>query len=190
MQRVLVVAVVALAACHPKLRAGFDTTAHVTGPLANLQSIPRIAAFTGDTEGTLPAPEGRTINAGLAFGDRVFQIGIGVRANNIAKSTLDVANGPQYVSAAASLDFRYTWVRIKNFSTNIVLAPTRTLLVDSANMAWTWGSGIRYGAGLLFQLRSFGIYADAYQEQIVFGEGPAYGNSTRDGISVGLSFMP
>src|SRR5206468_4063509 len=101
----------------------YDATAHVTGPLANLQSIPRIAALTGDPNAAPAAPEGRTINAGVGFGDKVFQIGIGVRANNIAKSTLDVANGPQYLSAAASLDFRYTFVRIKGFSTNLVLAP-------------------------------------------------------------------
>jgi len=189
MRRILVLVVV-LAGCHPKLSAGYDTSAHVRGPLGNLQSIPRIAGLTGQTDLAATAPEGRTVNAGLAFGDRVFHIGIGVRANNIAKSTLDVMNGPQYLSAAASLDFRYTWIRIKNFSTNLVLAPTRTLLVDSANASYSWGSGIRYGAGVLIALRSFGVYADAYQEQIVFGEGPAYGNSTRTGVSVGLAFQP
>ncbi len=188
MVRVLVIAAV-LAGCHPKLSAGYDATAHVRGPLANLQSIPRVAALTG-VEGSAPAPEGRTINAGLSFGDTIFQIGIGMRANNIAKSTLDPMHGPQYVSAAASLDFRYTWVRIKNFSTNLVLAPTRTLLVDSASASYTWGSGIRYGAGLLVKLSAFGIYADAYQEKIVFSEGPAFGNSTRTGVSLGLAFQP
>lgn len=188
MRRALLLSLL-LAACHPRLSAGYDTSAHVRGPLANLQSIPRVAAFTG-IEGTTPAPEGRTVNAGLSFGDRVFQIGLGLRANNIAKSTLDVTNGPQYLSAAASLDFRYTWVRIKNFSTNVVLAPTRTLLVDSASAAYTWGSGVRYGGGVVFSLSAFGIYADAYQEKIVFGEGPAYGNSTRTGLSVGLAFQP
>ncbi|CAN5898941.1 hypothetical protein BH11MYX3_BH11MYX3_01050 [soil metagenome] len=188
MLRVLVIAAV-LAGCHPKLSAGYDTTAHVRGPLANLTSIPRVAAFTG-IEGTTPAPEGRTINAGVAFGDKVFQIGIGMRANNIAKSTLDAINGPQYVSAAASLEFRYTWVRIKNFSTNLVLAPTRTLLVDSASANYTWGSGIRYGAGVLVKFHALGIYADGYQEKIVFSEGPAFGNSTRTGLSIGLAFQP
>jgi hypothetical protein len=189
MRRVLVLAIL-LAGCHPRLTAGYDTRAHVTGPLANLQSIPRIAAITGETAGTTPAPEGKTVNAGVAFGDRTFQLGIGLRANNIAKSTFDVVNGPQYVSAAASLDFRYTWVRIKNFSTNLVLAPTRTLLVDSTSATYSWGSGIRYGAGVLVRLSAFGIYADAYQEQIVFADGPAFGNSTRTGVSLGLAFLP
>ena len=188
MTRALVL-VLLFAACHPRLSAGYDTSAHVRGPLASLQSIPRVAAFSG-IEGTTPAAEGRTVNAGLSFGDRVFQLGIGLRANNIAKSTLDVTNGPQYVSAAASLDFRYTWVRIKNFSTNVVFAPTRTLLVDSSNASYTWGSGVRYGAGVVLALSAFGVYADAYQEKIVFGEGPAYGNSTRTGLSVGLAFQP
>ncbi len=190
MRLTVVVAALALAACHPKLSAGYDTSAHVRGPLANLSTIPRIAGFTGDTAGTNPAPEGRTVNAGLGFGDRNFQIGVGLRANNIAKSTLDVANGPQYLSAAASLDFRYTWVHIKNFSTNVVLAPTRTLLLDSANATYNWGSGLRYGTGMLFEVSVFGVYADLYQEKIVFNEGPAFGSSTRTGVSVGLAFRP
>lgn len=188
----LTVSIVALlvAACHPKVHMGYDASAHVRGPLANLSTIPRIVGFTGDATNTQPAPEGRTLNAGLGFGDDNFQLGIAVRANNIAKSTLDVTNGPQYVSAAASLDFRYTWVRIRNFSTNLVLAPTRTLLVDSANATYSWGNGVRYGTGLMFKVSMFGLYADLYQEKIVFGEGPAYGDSTRTGVSVGLAFQP
>ncbi len=190
MRLTVVVAALALSACHPKLSAGYDASAHVRGPLANLSTIPRIAGFTGDLEGATPAPEGRTANLGLAFGDRNFQIGIGVRANNIAKSTLDVANGPQFLSAAASLDFRYSWVHIGPFSTNIVLAPTRTVLVDSANATYSWGNGLRYGTGMMVKLSVFGLYADLYQEKIVFGEGPAFGNSTRTGVSVGLAFQP
>lgn len=190
MTRALVLAALAAAGCSPRIHAGYDATAHVKGPLANLQSIPRIAAITGDPDAAPAAPEGRTINAGIGFGDKIFQIGLGIRANNIAKSTLDVANGPQYLSAAASLDFRYTFVRIKGISTNMVLAPTRTLLVDSAAGEYSWGNGIRYGAGLQMKLGSFGVFADAYQEKIIFGEGPAYGNSTRTGVTLGLAFQP
>lgn len=190
MSRVLVLAALAAAGCHPRIAVGYDATARVTGPLANLQSIPRIVAITGDPNAAPAAPEGRTFNAGVGFGDKIFQIGLGVRANNIAKSTLDIANGPQYLSAAASLDFRYTFVRIKGISTNLVLAPTRTLLVDSAAGEYSWGSGVRYGAGLQFKLSAFAVFADAYQEKIIFGEGPAYGNSTRNGVTLGLAFQP
>ena len=190
MHRVLVLAALVATGCHPRLSAGYDATAHVRGPLANLQSIPRIAAITGDPNAAPAAPEGRTINVGLGFGDKVFQIGLGVRANNIAKSTLDVANGPQFLSAAASLEMRYSWIRIKNFSMNTMLAPTRTLLVDSAAGQYSWGNGIRYGVGVLVKLGSFGVFADGYQEKIIFGEGPAYGNSTRTGLSLGLAFQP
>jgi hypothetical protein len=189
MLRALILSAIVLGGCSPKLTVGYDATAHVRGPLANLQSIPRIAALTGMTDATPNAPEGRTVNMGISFGDQKFQLGVGMRANNIAKSTLDIANGPQYLSAAASLDFRYTWIRIKNFSTNLVLAPTRTLLVDSASAEYSWGNGLRYGAGVVFKIRSFGLFADAYQEQIVFGEGRAYGQSTRNGVSVGLAFQ-
>jgi len=190
MRLIVVVAALALSACHPKISAGYDASASVRGPLANLSSIPRIAGFTGDAQDGTPAPEGRTANLGLAFGDRNFQVGVGLRANNIAKSTLDVANGPQYVSAAASLDFRYSWIHIGPFSTSIVLAPTRTILVDSANGSYSWGNGLRYGSGAMLKYSAFGIYADLYQEKIVFGEGPAFGDSTRTGLTVGLTFQP
>ncbi|MBL9013096.1 MAG: hypothetical protein JNL83_02905 [Myxococcales bacterium] len=190
MDRALVLAALVATGCNARLHAGYDATASVRGPLANLQSIPRIAAITGDPDAAPAAPEGRTINAGIGFGDRLFQIGLGIRANNIATSTLDAANGPQYLSAAASLDFRYTFVRIKGISTNIVLAPTRTLLVDSAAGSYSWGSGVRYGGGLQLQLGSFGVFADAYQEKIIFGEGPAHGNSTRNGVTIGLAVQP
>jgi hypothetical protein len=191
MSRALVLAaLVAATGCNPRLHAGYDATAKVRGPLANLQSIPRIAAITGDPNAAPAPPEGRTINAGIGFGDKVFQIGLGIRANNIAQSTLEIANGPQYLSAAASLDFRYTFVRIKNISTNMVLAPTRTLLVDSAAGNYSWGNGMRYGAGLQVKVGSFGVFADAYQEKVIFSEGPAYGNSTRTGVTLGLAFQP
>ena len=190
MNRVLLLAALVSAGCNPRLHAGYDATASVRGPLANLQSIPRIAGITGDPNAAPAPPEGRTINAGIGFGDKIFQLGLGIRANNIAKSTLEIANGPQYLSAAASLDFRYTFVRIRNFSTNMVLAPTRTLLVDSAAGDYTWGNGVRYGGGLQVKLGSFGVFADAYQEKVIFSEGPAYGNSTRTGVTLGLSFQP
>ena len=178
-----------LAACHPRLSAGFDTTASTTGPLANLQTVPRLAALDGlTTEPAAAPPEGRNYSAGIGFGDKKLTFGVGVHANNVSKSMLS-SDGAQYVSAAASVDLRYAWLRVKQFSTNVQLAPTRTLLVDSTAGSYTWGSGLRYGTGLAYSVKMFSIYADLYQEKIYFFDGPAGGLSTRTGMTVGIALQ-
>jgi hypothetical protein len=186
MLRFLAVAIM-LTACHPRLSVGYDGQAHTTGPLANLQTIPRIAAVTGIAIAAPAPPEGRNYNMGLGFGDKNFTINVGLRANNISKSTLDIVNGPQYVSAAAALEFRYNWLRWKNFALSMQLAPTRTFLLDSTSGNYTWGSGVRYGAGMNVAAKFLSVYADAYQERIFFFDGPAAGMSTRTGISLGVA---
>jgi hypothetical protein len=188
MQRLLVLAVcVAAAGCHPKLSVGYDATAHTRGPLANLQTISRVEAVTG---ADAPAPAmGRNYSLGLGFGDKNFTIGALVNANNVSGSTLEI-NGPQYVTGSAALDFRYSWLRIKNFSAGMQLAPTRTILVDSTSGEHSWGSGVRFGGGIKLTAKSFSIYADAYQEKMIFVEGPAQGMSTRTGMTLGVAFQP
>ena len=183
----LVALAVCLAGCHPKLSVGYDASAHVRGPLANLQTISRVEAVTGTDQ---PAPpEGRNYSLGIGVGDKRFTVGGRVSANNISGSTLEIA-GPQYMSASGALDVRYNVVRFKNFSTGVQLAPTRTLLVDSTSGERSWGSGLRYGGGAAVSLGALSIYADAYQEKMIFIEGPAKGNSTRTGITLGLAFAP
>ena len=177
----------AAAGCHPRLSVGYDATAHVRGPLANLQTISRVEAVTGTD---LPAPpEGRNYSLAMGFGDKNLSIGGRVSANNVSGSTLAI-DGMQYMSASGALDFRYNWLRFKHISTGILLAPTRTLLVDSTTGDRSWGSGIRYGGGVAVSLAAFSIYADAYQEKMIFIDGPAEGNSTRTGVTVGLAFQP
>ena len=183
----LVALCLAATGCHPKLSVGYDASAHVRGPLANLQTISRVEAVTGYD---MPAPpEGRNYSLGLGFGDRRFSIGGRVSANNVSGSTLAI-DGPQYVSASGAVDFRYNVLRFKGFATGVQLAPSRTLLVDSTSGTHSWGSGLRYGGGVSYTLSAFAIYADLYQEQMIFVEGPAEGNSTRTGVTVGLAIQP
>ena len=188
MRTVLVVVVALLAGCHPRISLGYDTSASTKGPLANLQTIPRVAPVTGALA-PVP-PEGRNYSLGIGFGDKNFTIGPRIHANNVSGSTRDVMTGPQYLSAAAALDFRYNFIRYKGFATTMMLAPSRTILVDSASGDHSWGSGVRYGGGLSFSLSAFSVYADAYQEKMVFVEGPAQGNSTRTGVTLGIAFQP
>jgi hypothetical protein len=188
MTKLLALAIcLAATGCSPKLSVGYDTTAKVTGPLANLQTISRVEAVTGTD--TSPPPEGRNYSLGLAFGDKNFTIGTRVGANNISGSTLSV-DGPQYMSASGAIDFRYNLIRFKHVALGMELAPTRTLLVDSTDGTRSWGSGIRYGGGASVMLGPLSVYADAYQEKMMFIEGPADGTSTRTGVTLGVAFQP
>lgn len=108
---------------------------------------------------------------------------------NVSGSMFDL-DGPQYVSATASLDFKYSLIKYRGFAANLKLAPTRTMLLDSTSGDRSWGSGVQVGGGLSYRLAMFSIYADAYQEKTIFFDGPAQGNSTRTGITVGLAFQP
>jgi len=159
MTKLLALAVcLAASACSPRLSVGYDTTASVRGPLANLQSISRVEAVTGIDQ---PAPpEGRNYSLGLGFGDKNLTIGARVSANNISKSTLEI-DGAQYASASGSTAGTHSW-----------------------------GSGIRYGGGAAVSVFGFSLYAEGYQEKMIFIDGPAEGNSTRTGITVGLAFQP
>lgn len=181
------VVVVGLAAgCSPRLHVGMDSQTTTAGPLANLQAQPRLAAV----DEVRPAPaEGRNLALGIGYGDRDFQLGLGLRGNGVSGSTLEVG-GPRYVSAAASLDFRYHFLRYKWMSAGIKLAPTRTLLFDTMSSERHWGSGVTYGGGGALTYGAVQIYADVYEERIVFGDGPATGVSTRQGVTIGLAFQP
>jgi hypothetical protein len=177
----------AASACSPKLTVGYDATAHVRGPLANLQTISRVEAVTGID---MPAPpEGRNYSLGIAFGDKNLTIGGRVSANNISKSTVEI-DGAQYASASGALDVRYNVLRFNHFSTGLLLAPSRTLLVDSTGGTHSWGSGIRYGGGAAVSMFGFSVFAEGYQEKMIFIDGPAEGTSTRTGVTVGLAFQP
>ena len=188
MRLVAVVLAVAASACAPRLSVGMDSTASISGPLANLAPIARRTALSG-IESTTPPPEGRNYSFGLGFGDKNMTLGMRVQGNNLSSGTLG-DDGPQYVSAAAQLEFRYMFLRTHGFGAGASLAPGRTLLIDTTNGGHNWGSGVRYGGALTYAFHGFGVFADVYQEQLVFPDGPAEGNSTREGVTIGLSFQP
>jgi hypothetical protein len=181
-------ALLATAACAPRIAIGYDSTAKMTGPLANLMPIARRTAITG--EAAAPVPEGRNYSFGLGFGDKSMNVGLRVQGNNITSSTLDNNDGPQYLSAAAALDLRFSFLRWKGLAATGFLAPGRTVLIDSVNGERSWGSGIRYGGAASYSLLGFTVFADFYQEKLVFSDGPATGNSSRSGITLGLAFQP
>jgi len=169
--------------CGAHISAGIDNSTNMRGPLAALTPIARREAVTGAP--AAPPPDGRNYSVGLGWGDENFTIGLRGHMMNLAGGTFGDA-GPQYISAAAALEFRYSMIRFKGFSLAGVLAPTRTVLIDSTVGERTWGNGVRYGGSTGYMFHGVGVYADVYQEQIVFSDGPAMGNSTRSGVTFGM----
>ena len=188
MRAAVLVTILATSACAPRLAIGIDSTAKVDGPLANISPIARRTALSG-IQSIEPPPEGHNYSVGLGFGDKNFTLGMRVQGNDLSGATLG-DDGPQYVSAAAQLEFRYAFLRLKGIGVTALLAPGRTVLVDTTNGGHNWGSGIRYGGALSYTLAGFSVFADVYQEQLVFVDGPAEGRSSREGVTVGLSFQP
>ena len=178
----------AVLACAPRVSVAYDAAARLAGPLANLGGIARVTAVTGIS--VPPPPEGKTYAFGLGFGPRWLTVGGRLFVNNISGAMLDPLSGPQYVSAGGALDVRGALAVVRGLSVTATLGPTRTVLADTTRGTSTWGNGLRYGAGISYALWMLSLYADAFQEQLWFVEGPAVGNSTRTGLTVGVAFQP
>ena len=186
--RLVLFVLATLTACTPRVSVGYDASARLRGPLANLNGIARLTAVTGLP--VRPPPEGKTFSLGIGGGTRWLTVGGRVFVNNISGDTLDTYKGPQFMSAGGALDVRGALTVFRGLSVTGQLAPTRTILVDTARGNSSWGNGLRYSAGLSYALYVIHLYADVFQEQLWFGEGPAMGNSTRTGLTVGLAFQP
>ena len=135
-------------------------------------------------------PEGKTFSLGVGGGTRWLTVGGRVFVNNISGDTLDAYKGPQFMSAGGAIDIRGALAVFRGLSVTAQLAPTRTILVDTTRGDASWGTGVRYSAGLSYALWMIHLYADAFQEQLWFGAGPADGNSTRTGVTIGIAFQP
>jgi hypothetical protein len=181
--RLVIAAAVVATGCGAHISAGVDNSTNMRGPLASLTPIARREAVTG--EPSVAPPDGRNYSVGVGWGDENFTIGMRGHMMNLAGGTFG-DGGPQYLSAAAALEFRYSMIRLYGFSLAGILAPTRTLLIDSTDGERSWGNGVRYGGSTAYMFHGVGVYADVYQEQIVFSDGPAKGNSTRSGVTFGM----
>ena len=176
---------VVLAGCHARLSMGTDMSAKLTGPMAHLQTIPRLTATTKIP--APPPPEGRNYSGAIAVGDHRMSLGLRFNANNVSGSTLDPMSGPQYVSAALAIDVRCALLSYKGVGLMIDVGPSRTMLVDTTINSKSYGDGIRFGGGLQYVHKSVAVFGDYYREVLSFQDGPARGNSFRTGITLGLA---
>lgn len=183
---VMRLAVVALVLCACHVRAGFDTTARSSGPLAMAIKHPNVTRTDGVLE--LPPVEGRTYSIGGGFGDRHITIGMSLAAHDATQASF--APGTGYLAMTAAIDLRWTILRIAHLAPVLDVGPARMMLLDRNTGDRTWGNGLRFGGGLQLVFGRFAIYGDAYREVMVFDGGAAKGTSTLDGVTVGLALTP
>ena len=165
-----------LAACHPTLSAGYDLSPHTTGPLAPM---------TGDAQGaTYTAAVGGRINT--------FSLEVGVHAHDVSSDSFSVPNpitrsGPHYLTGSTSLDFGMDLIKFKHFAWSLHAGPSVGGMLDRMTGGTYAAQGFRFGAQLSAALGPVAVYVDASETRLAFDDGPAMGNSTLSGVTVGLS---
>jgi hypothetical protein len=65
------------------------------------------------------------------------------------------------------------------------------MLLDRSSGDRQWGNVLRFGVGAQYKLGPIAIYGDAYREIVAFNaDSAASGNTTLDGLTIGLALQP
>src|SRR5260221_1331435 len=197
MKRVLVLVVVA--ACHPYLAAGFDSTTHVNGPLEGMmgQSVVSARQFAAvpAPAPAVPAPT-HTYSLAMGWGVPDFGVEVGmhvhdVSAESFALPSSSMSDGylasPRYLTSTGSVDFRWTWLRSHRFSTYIHVGPAVGAVIDKSDGSLAFGQGVRYGAGAALELPVVRLFVDAARTDLELGSGDATGFNALSGVTFGIA---
>ncbi len=196
MHRMIVLAALTTG-CGAYMTAGVDSNYKVSGGLAQPMKqtvtadarVAKAASAAGiDTSSSDQPAAGSTYTLGLGWGVKQFQIGLGLQAHDVDKSTFSFADtsSPLYATATASLDVTWTPLRWNMFSTFVHAGPTVGVLVDRATGGYDTGKGLRFGAGVAVSLSVATLFLDVYQTELSFAEGPAQGMSEISGATIGI----
>ena len=180
-----------LGACRPQLAAGYGTTSHVTGPLANLVTQPTAAARQ-DPATVAPVAEQKSYSFWIGGGTRTASIDFGahlhdVNSQSFALPSLTDTTSPRYLLASVSLDLRVQVPITKYAAIGGHLGPTGGALLDRTDGTHQWSDGVRFGAMASANLGPATVFADLYESELVFMGGPANGVSKLTGLLVGVA---
>ena len=188
----LVVLVAALTVgCTPYLSAGLDTNTSVRGPVANMVTQP---AATARQETAPPVADTRSYSfaIGGAFGPRMgLEVGAHLHDVNGASFSLPSAMGvdplsPRYLIGSTSIDVRYRWLALKHLTSDLHMGPATAILLDRGMGDYQFGNGIRGGLTIGLKLGAVSAFADIYETEMVFNDGPAKGVSGLTGVTLGI----
>ncbi|MBV8756505.1 MAG: hypothetical protein JO257_04495 [Deltaproteobacteria bacterium] len=165
-----------MAACHPQLAAGYETTSHVSGPVTNIVTpIARAPITATDT----PAPPPKSFSVWLGGGSRYASIDAGLHMHDIDSRVS--------MLATASIDLRITIPFYNHFAIGGHLGPAAGAVVDRTSGDHAFGEGVRFGGLVSVNAGSFGVFADVYETEMLFVGGSAQGVSKLTGLLVGVA---
>jgi hypothetical protein len=183
--------------CGAYMTAGIDSGYKVTGGLAQPMKqtvtadarVAKAASAAGiDTSSSDVPATGKTYTLGIGWGIKQFQIGLGIQAHDVDKSTFSFSDtsSPLYATGTASLDVTWTPLRWRVFSTFVHAGPTMGAIIDRATGTYDTGKGLRFGAGVAVSLSVATMFVDLYQTELSFASGPAQGMSQISGATIGI----
>ena len=173
-----------LAGCH--LRAGLDAASRASGPLHNVMSRSTVSREDGVIN--LPPASGRNASLEAGVGVRDLTLNGLVAVHDVSSTSFTPGAG--YLATTLGANVRWKVLRWHGLSPTVAAGPARMLLLDRTTGERTWGNAIRVGGGAQYQLGPVTIYGDLYREMVRFGEGPATGTTSLDGVTLGLAIQP
>jgi hypothetical protein len=174
----------AVSGCH--LRAGYDAASRANGPMQAMMA--RSSVSRSDGVINLPAANGHNYSLEAGFGNSTVTVNGLMVAHGVTSTSFTPGAG--YLATTLGGNVRWTPYTWKGLSTTLAGGPARVLLLDRSSGERTWGNALRFGSGLQYRLGPVAIYGDWYREMVAFSDGAASGNTTIDGITVGLALQP
>ena len=172
--------------CGAYLTGGIDTSAKVSGGLAQPMKAPRVA----DASAPAAPAIGKTYTLGVGWAMESFAVGLSLQGHDVDRQTFAFSDpsAPRYATGTASLDMQWAPVRWKMLSAFVHAGPAVGALIDRTTGGYDIGKGLRFGCGLAVSLSVVTAFVDIYQVQLEFSSGAAQGMSQIAGATVGIGF--
>lgn len=181
----VVSAVSVLPAC--SVRAGIDAASHINGPLHALQAAATVNRSDGVTN--LPTQDGRNYTVEAGFGTSKISVNALVAVHDVTSNSFTPGAG--YLATTFGANVRWNILDWHGLSPSIAAGPARMMLLDRQRGDAQWGNAMRFGGGAQYKLGPVAVYADLYREIVAFGDSSsAAGNTTLDGITIGVALTP
>lgn len=184
MRRSALVLLVMVTGCH--LRAGYDAASRANGPLQAAMAQSSVSRSDGVIN--LPTSGGHNYSLEAGFGTKSITVNGVMAMQNVTSSSFTPGAG--YLATTLGIDARWAILHWMGLSPTLAAGPARMLLLDRNTGERTWGNAVRLAVGAQYQLGPVAIYGDFYRESVAFSSGPATGNTTLEGVTVGLALQP
>lgn len=178
-------AVCVLPACH--VRAGYDAASSINGPLHMLQAQSTVNRSDGVTN--LPSEGGHNYTLEAGFGTSTITVNGVIAAHDVTSNSFTPGSG--YLATTFAANVRWNILDWHGLEPSLSGGPGRMMLLDRQSGDMQWGNALRIGAGAQYKLGPVALYADVYREIVAFGDSSAAaGNTTLDGVTIGLALTP